>query len=127
MMKNISVEWHESGLIISQERVSECVVVHNLLKENFYEHLLVNALIGGNFSWTDLYENTITFHYQFKSKFNCFVNGLYIGDLPFILLSNESVAIPVETDGTFEYFEIYVSSLTECYLLEREEVLRLTK
>ena len=128
MMRNVSVQWFEkSGLIISQEGVSECVVVPNLLKENFYEHLLTNALIGGNFSWTDLYENTITFHYQFKNKFNCFVNGCYCGDLPFIPLSETSIAIPVETDGTFDYFEVYDSSLVECYLLEKEEVLRLTK
>ena len=37
MMKNVSVEYHESGLIIGQEGVSDCVVVPNFLKYNFYE------------------------------------------------------------------------------------------
>ena len=127
MMKNVSIEWHESGLIIGQEGINEFITIPNFLKENFYNHLLTNILCGCSFTWTDLYENQITLHYQYKNKFNCFINGCYCGDLPFILLSNESVAIPVETDGTFDYFEVYDSILMECYLLEKEEVLRLTK
>ena len=125
MMRNVSVEWHESGLIIRQVEVSECVVIPNLLKENFYEHLLTNALIGANFSWTDLYENTIAFHYQFKNKFNCFVNGLYIGDLPFITMTNNTVAIPLDTTDEELLYEVYTSDygMSDCYLLYQSELL----
>ena len=124
MNKLVSIEWHDSGMIISQEGVSECVVVPNLLKENFYEHLLTNALIGGNFSWTDLYENTITFHYQFKNKFNCFINGLYVGDLAFITMSNNTVAIPLDTTDEERLYEVYTSDygMTDCYLLYESEL-----
>ena len=125
MMRNISVEWHESGLIIGQESVIACVVIPNLLKENFYETLLTACLNGGQVSWTDLDGNRLLMNYEYQNKFNCFINGCYCGDLPFILLSNESVAIPLETDGTFDYFEVYDSTLMVCFLLEKDEVLRL--
>ena len=127
MMRNVSVEWHESGLIIRQEGVSDCVVVPNFLKYNFYEEMLIACLDGKHISWSDLNGNRLLLNYEYKNKFNCFINGCYCGDMPFILLSNESVAIPVETDGTFDYFEVYDSRLMECYLLEKEEVLRLSK
>lgn len=124
MMKNVSVEWHESGLIIGQEGVNDCVVVPNVLKVNFYETLLTACLNGEYVRWSDLDGNRLLLNYEFKDKFNVFINGKFIGDLPFIPLSETSIAIPVETDGTFDYFEIYESSLMECYLLEKEEVLK---
>ena len=124
MMKNVSIEWHESGLILGQEGVNEFVTIPNLLKENFYKHLLTNALIGGSFSWTDLYENQITLHYQYKNKFNCFINGMYIGDLPFVTMSNNTVAIPVDTTDEEQLFEVYTSDygMSDCYLLYESEL-----
>ena len=124
MMKNVSIEWHESGLIIRQEGVSDCVVVPNFLKYNFYEHLLTNVLCGGSFTWTDLYENQITMNYQYKNKFNCFLNGMYIGDLPFITLSNNTVAIPIDTNDDEQLFEVYTSDCEtgDCYLLYQSEL-----
>ena len=122
MMKNVSVEYHESGLILGQEGVNEFVTIPNLLKENFYEHLLTNALIGGSFSWTDLYENQITLHYQYKNKFNCFINGIFVGDLPFIKLSDMSIAIPIDTNDSEQLYEVYDSELVEDYLLYESEL-----
>ena len=127
MMRNVSVEWHESGLIIGQEGIDECVTVPEILKVNFYETLLTACLTGDAVSWSDLDGNRLLLNYEFKNKFNCFINGCYCGDLPFVPLSETSIGIAVETEGTFDYFDIYDSSLTECYLLEKEEVLRLSK
>lgn len=127
MMKNVSVEWHESGLIIGQEGVSDCVVVPNFLKYNFYEEILNALYFDCSYArWSDLEGNRLLMNYEHRNHFNVFLNSMYIGDLPFIPLSKTSIAIPVETDGTFDYFEVYDSSLVECYLLEQEEVLRLT-
>lgn len=128
MMRNVSVEYHESGLIISQEGVSECVVVPNFLKYQFYEEIRNVLFYDCPYaSYNDLEGNRLLMNYEYKNKFNCFINGCYCGDLPFIPLSKTSIGIPVETDGTFDYFEVYDSILMECYLLEKEEVLRLTK
>ena len=125
MMKNVSVEYHESGLIIGQEGVSDCVVVPNFLKYNFYEEML-NALYFDcrYVSWSDLNANRLLMNYEYKNHFNCFLNGKFIGDMPFIPLSETSIAIPIDTNGTFDYFEVYDSSLVECYLLEKEEILK---
>ena len=127
MMRNVSVEYHESGLIINQKDVTECIVVPNFLKYNFYEEMLNACLDGNPVSWSDLNANRLLMNYEYKNKFNCFINGCYCGDLPFIPLSKTSIAIPVETEGTFDYFEVYDSNCVECYLLEKEEVLRLAK
>ena len=59
MMKNVSIQWFESGLIISQEGVSECVTVPNFLKYNFYETLLKACLDGSQVSWSDLNANRL--------------------------------------------------------------------
>ena len=127
MMKNVFVKHYETGLIIYQKGMRSMLVIPNELKTNFYETMLTACLNGKCFSWSDLEDDEMSFHYEYKDKFNCFINGCYCGDLPFILLSNESVAIPVETDGTFDYFEVYDSTLMVCFLLEKEEVLRLAK
>ena len=127
-MNKVSVQWFEkSGLIIGQEEIEECVTVPEILKVNFYETLLTACLNGEYVSWTDLDGNRLLMNYEHRNHFNVFLNLMYIGDLPFIPLSETSIAIPVETEGTFDYFEVYDSSLVECYLLEKEEVLRLTK
>ena len=86
MMKNVRVEWHESGLIISQEGVSDCVVVPNFLKYNFYEEMLIACLDGKHISWSDLNANRLLMNYEYKNHFNCFLNGMFVGDLPFIKL-----------------------------------------
>ena len=127
MMKNVFVKHFETGLLIYQKGMRSMLVIPNELKTNFYETMLTACMNGKCFSWSDLEEDEMAFHYEYKNKFNCFINGCFCGELPFVLLSNESVAIPVETDGTFDYFEIYDSRSMECYLLEKEEVLRLTK
>ena len=128
MMRNVRVEWHESGLIIEQEGVNECIVVPNFLKYNFYEEILNVLFFDCPYvSWSDLDGNRLLMNYEYKNHFNCFINAKYVGDLTFIPLSKTSIAIPVETEGTFDYFEVYDSSTVECYLLEKEEVLRLTK
>ena len=127
MMKNVSVKHYETGLLIYQKGMRSMLVIPNELKTNFYETMLTSCMNGKSFSWSDLEDDEMSFQHEYKNKFNCFINGCYCGDMPFILLSNESVAIPVETGGTFDYFEVYDSRLMECYLLEKEEVLRLTK
>ena len=123
MMKNVRVEWHESGLIISQEGVSECVVVPEILKVNFYETLLTACLNGEYVSWTDLDGNRLLMNYEHRNHFNVFLNLMYIGDLPFIPLSETSIAIPIDTNDSEQIFEIYDSSLMETYLLYESELL----
>ena len=124
MLKNISVQWHESGLIISQEGVSECVVVPNFLKYNFYEEIL-NALYFDcrYVSWSDLEGNRLLMNYEHRNHFNVFLNSMYIGDLPFVPLSKTSIAIPIDTNDSEQLFEIYDSSLMETYLLYQSELL----
>ena len=124
MMKNVSVQWFESGLIISQEGVSECVVVSNLLKENFYETLLTACLTGGQVSWSDLDGNRLLLNYEYKNKFNVFINGMYVGDLPFITMSNNTVAIPLDTTDEETLYEVFTSDygMTDCYLLYQSEL-----
>ena len=122
MMKNVSIEWHESGLIIRQEEVNDCVVVPNFLKYNFYEEMLNACLDGGNVSWSDLNGNRLLMNYEYKNHFNCFLNGLFVGDLPFIKLSESSIAIPIDTNDTERLYEIYDSELAETYLLYESEL-----
>ena len=123
MMKNIRVEWHESGLVIGQKGIADCIVVPEILKENFYETLLTACLNGGQVSWSDLNGDRLLMNYEYKNKFNCFINGLYVGDLPFIRLSETSVAIPVDTNDSEQLFEIYDSEIVETYLLYESELL----
>ena len=122
MMKNVQVKHYDEGLIIKQEGVRGMVCIPNILKTNFYETLLTACVNGKAFIWEDLENDEMSFHYDYKNKFNCFINGCYCGDLPFILLSNESVAIPVETDDTEQLFEVYDSELMESYLLYQSEL-----
>ena len=123
-MRKVSVEWHESGLIISQEGVSECVVVPNFLKYNFYETLLTACLDGSHVSWSDLNANRLLMNYEYKNHFNCFLNGMFIGDLSFIPLSEKSIAIPIDTNDSEQLFEVYDSELVEVetYLLYESEL-----
>ena len=127
MMRNVFVKHFETGLLIYQKGMRNMLVIPNELKTNFYETMLTACMNGKCFTWCDLEDDEMSFHYEYKNKFNCFINGCYCGDLPFIPLSETSVGIPVETEGSFDYFEVYDSRLMECYLLEKEEVLRLTK
>ena len=122
MMRNVSVEWHESGLIIRQEGVSDCVVGPNFLKYNFYEEILNACLDGRHVSWSDLNANRLLMNYEYKNHFNCFLNGLFVGDLPFIKLSETSIAIPIDTNDSEQLFEIYDSELVETYLLYESEL-----
>ena len=123
MMKNLSVQWHESGLIIGQEGVSDCVVVPNFLKYNFYEEILNALYFDGRYvSWSDLEGNRLLMNYEYKNHFICFLNGKFIGDLPFIPLSETSIAIPVDTNDSEQLFEIYDSELVETYLLYESEL-----
>ena len=122
MMKNVQVKHYDEGLIIKQENVRGMICIPNILKTNFYETLLTACINGKAFEWTDLEGDEIAFHYEYKNQFNCFINGLYVGDLPFSVLSNESVAIPVETGDTEQLYEIYDSELMECYLLYSSEL-----
>ena len=122
MMKNVSVEWHESGLIIRQNEVSDCVVVPNFLKYNFYEEMLNACLDGTNASWSDLNGNRLLMNYEYKNHFNCFLNGLFVGDLPFIKLSETSIVIPIDTNDSEQLYEVYDSELVETYLLYESEL-----
>lgn len=122
MMKNVKVEWHESGLIIGQKGVCECIVVPNFLKYYFYEEILNACLDGSHASWSDLNNNALLMDYEFKNHFNCFLNGMFIGDLPFIKLSEMSIAIPIDTNDSEQLFEIYDSELAETYLLYESEL-----
>ena len=124
MMKNVSVQWFEkSGLIIGQEGVSECVVVPNFLKYNFYEEILNALYFDCSYArWSDLDGNRLLMNYEYKNHFNCFLNGKYVGDLPFIALSKTSIAIPIDTNDTEQLFEIYDSSTVETYLLYESEL-----
>ena len=123
MMKNVSVEWHESGLIIRQEEVSDCIVVPNFLKYNFYEEMLNSLYFDCSYArWSDLDGNRLLMNYEYKDHFICFLNGLYIGDLPFIPLSESSIAIPIDTNDTEQLYEIYNSEIVETYLLYESEL-----
>ena len=122
MMKNVFVKHFETGLLIYQKGMRNMLVIPNELKTNFYETMLTACMNGKSFSWCDLEEDEMSFHYDYKNKFNCFINGRYCGDLSFILLSNESVAIPVETGDTEQLFEVYDSELMESYLLYQSEL-----
>ena len=123
MMKNVKVEWHESGLIIGQEGVSDCVVVPNFLKYNFYDEML-NVLFFDcrDVNWSDLEGNRLLMNYEYKNHFICFLNGMFIGDLPFIPLSKTSIAIPIDTNDSEQLFEVYDSELVETYLLYESEL-----
>ena len=124
MMKNISVQWFEkNGLIIGQKGIEECVTVPEILKVNFYETLLTACLNGEYVSWSDLNGNRLLMNYEYKNHFNCFINGLYTGDMPFIPLSETSIAIPIDTNDTEQLFEIYDSKLMETYLLYQSELM----
>ena len=123
-MNKVSVQWFEkSGLIIGQDVIEECVTVPNILKVNFYETLLTACLNGEYVSWTDLEGNRLLMNYEHRNHFNVFLNLMYIGDLPFILLSETSIAIPVDTNDTEQLYEVYDSSLVETYLLYESELL----
>ena len=123
MMKNIRVEWHESGLIIGQKGIKDYVIVPNVLKVNFYETLLTACLDGNHVSWSDLNGDRLLMNYEYKNRFNCFINGLYVGDMPFIPLSETSIAIPIDTNDSEQLFEVYDSELVDTYLLYESELL----
>ena len=124
MMKNVQVKHYETGLIIKQDGLRGMVCIPNILKTNFYETLLNSCLNGKSFDWTDLEGDEIAFHYEYKNHFNCFINGLYVGDMPFIPLSETSVAIPIDTNDSEQLFEIYTSDdeMSDCYLLYQSEL-----
>ena len=125
MMRNInvSVEWHEAGLVIGQKGVKDYIIVPNVLKVNFYETLLTACLNGGQVSWSDLDGNRLLLSYEYKNHFICFLNGMFIGDLPFIPLSKTSIAIPIDTNDSEQLFEVYDSEIVETYLLYESELL----
>lgn len=122
MMKNVQVKHYDEGLIIKQEGVRGMICIPNVLKPHFYENLLTACINGNAFSWYDLEGDEMTFHYEYKNKFNCFINGCCCGDLPFILLSDTSVAIPIETEDDEQLYEVYDSSIMENYLLYQSEL-----
>ena len=122
MMRNVSVEWHESGLIISQKDVTECIVIPNFLKYNFYEEILNACLDGSHMNWSDLNNNTLLMNYEHKNNFNCFINSVYVGELPFIKVSETSVAIPINTMNNEQVYEVYDSIKVECCLLFESEL-----
>ena len=124
MMKNVSVQWFEkSGLIIGQEGIEECITVPNFLKYQFYEEM-INVLFFDcpYVSWSDLDCNRLLMNYEYKNHFNCFINSMFVGDLPFIPLSKSSIAIPIDTNDTEQLFEVYDSELVETYLLYESEL-----
>ena len=125
MMRNVSVEYHEkSGLIIGQKGIEECVTVPNILKVNFYETLLTACLNGEYVSWSDLDGNRLLLNYEYKNHFNVFIQGKYIGDLPFITMSNNTIAIPLDTTDEEQIYEVYTSDdeMSDCYLLYQSEL-----
>ena len=124
MMKNVSVQWFEkSGLIIGQDGIEECVTVPNFLKYNFYEEMLNALYFDCSYArWSDIDGNRLLMNYEYKNHFNCFINGLYVGDMAFIPLSETSIAIPIDTNDTEQMYEIYDSSLVETYLLYESEL-----
>ena len=123
-MKNVSVEWHESGLILGQDGIEDCITVPNFLKYNFYEEMLNALYFDCSYArWSDLNANRLLMNYEYKNHFNCFLNGMFIGDLPFIPMSKTSIAIPIDTNDSEQLFEVYDSSLMEAYLLYESEIL----
>ena len=124
MMKNVSVEFHSNGLIIGQKGIEECITVPNILKVNFYETLLTACLNGEYVSWSDLDGNRLLLNYEYKNHFNVFIQGKYIGDLPFITMSNNTIAIPLDTTDEEQIYEVYTSDdeMSDCYLLYQSEL-----
>ena len=125
MMRNVSIQWFENGgLIISQYGIEECITVPEILKENFYETLLTACLNGGMVSWSDLEGNRLLLNYEYKEKFNVFINGKYVGDLAFITMSNNTIALPLDTTDEEPLYEVYTSDyeMSDCYLLYQSEL-----
>ena len=122
-MKNVTVDYYTHGLIIGKRGFEEYVTVPNILKANFYESLLTVCLNGEYVSWSDLDGNRLILNYEIKNKFNVFINGKYIGDMPFIKVSETSVAIPIDTMDIEQVYEIYDSTTEEPYLLYESEIL----
>ena len=122
MMYEIRIEWHESGLIIRQDGVIDCIVVPNFLKYNFYEEILNVCLDGRYVTWSDLNANRLLLNYEYENHFNVFINNQYVGDMPFVLLTETSIAIPIDTNDTEQLYEIYDSDLVETYLLYESEL-----
>ena len=124
MMKNVSVKHYETGLLIYQKGMRSMLVIPNELKTNFYEEILNALYFDCSYArWSDLNSNRLLMNYEFKNKFNCFINGCYCGDLPFIPLSKTSIAIPIDTNDSEQLFEVYDSELVETYLLYESELL----
>lgn len=124
MNSNVSIKWYETGMIIKQRDIKGMVCIPNILKPHFYENLLTACINHTDFDYTDLEGDTINLHMDYKKHFNAFLNEQYVGELSYVLLNENSVAIPIETNNTFDYFEVYDSRLMETYLLEKEEILK---
>ena len=124
MMKNVSVQWFEkNGLIIGQSGIEECVTVPNFLKFQLYEEMLNALYFDCSYArWSDLDGNRLLMNYEYKNHFNCFINSMYVGDLPFVPLSETSVAIPIDTNDTEQLYEVYDSEIVETYLLYHSEL-----
>ena len=126
-MEKLKVCHFESGLIIEKDGLEDCIVIPNYMKYCFYEDLLTACLNNQFTDYNDINGNEIILKPYPENAMSCFINNVYSGELDYVLLNENSIAIPVETEGTFDYFEVYDSRLMECYLLEKEEVLRLSK
>ena len=123
MMKNVRVQWFEkSGLIIGQEGIEDCIVIPNYMKYCFYEDLLIACLNNQFADYNDINGNEITLKPNPENTISCFINNTYSGELDYILLNEDSIAIPVDTSDTEQLYEIFDSSLAECYLLYDSEL-----
>ena len=121
-MEKLKVCHFESGLIIEKYGLEDCIVIPNYLKYCFYEDLLTACLNNQFTDYNDINGNEITLKPYPENAMSCFINNVYSGELDYILLNENSIAIPVDTNDSEELFEIYDSSLVECYLLYDSEL-----
>ena len=121
-MEKLKVLHFESGLIIEKYGLEDCIVIPNYLKYCFYEDLLTACLNNQFTDYNDINGNEITLKANPEYTMSCFINNVYSGELDYVLLNENSIAIPVETGDTEQLYEIFDSSTVETYLLYESEI-----
>ena len=121
-MEKLKVCYFESGLIIERDGLEDYIVIPNYLKYCFYDDLLTACLNNQFTDYNDINGNEITVKPNPENTMSCFINNVYSGELDYVLLNENSIAIPVDTNDTEQLFEVYDSELVETYLLYESEL-----
>ena len=123
-MEKLKVCHFESGLIIEQDGLEDCIVIPNYLKYCFYEDLLTACLNNQFTDYNDINGNEITLNPNPENTMSCFINNVYSGELDYVLLNENSIAIALETGDEEQIYEVYTSDdeMSDCYLLYQSEL-----